>query len=87
LFEEASEALEMGLPAAAVEYESTHSGGAKSNRWDTDASRDDRCRPFGIEPRLWARSMITVRATPIERLFDGVGFGFGKQTLRCRIAP
>ena len=53
----------------------------------TDASRDDRCPRFGIEPRLWAWSMITVRATPIERLFDGVGFGFGKQTLRCRIAP
>jgi DNA-binding transcriptional LysR family regulator len=57
-------ALEMGLPASAVEYESTHSGGAKSNRWDNDASRDDRCPPFGIEPRLWGWSMIIVRATP-----------------------
>jgi hypothetical protein len=34
LFKEASEALEMGLPASGVEYESAHIGGAKSNRWD-----------------------------------------------------
>jgi hypothetical protein len=50
LFEEASENLDMGLPAARVECGSAHIGGAKSIQLDDGRRRDEWCPPF----RNWA---------------------------------
>jgi len=60
----------------------------RAHRWceidparTTDASRDDRCPPFGIGPCLSAKAMMTVL------LFDVLDTGFGRRTVRCGIAP
>ena len=55
--------------------------------WTTDASRDDRCAPFRIGPRLSAGVMIIAVLPANEMLFDVVDVGFGRRTVRCEIAP
>src|ERR1700730_9059894 len=46
--------------------------------WTTDASRDDRCPPFGIGPRLSAWAMMTARATQIRDAVRWAGHGLWK---------
>jgi hypothetical protein len=50
--------------------------------WTADASRDDRCPPFGIEPPA-----VVDKAVMTALLFDVLDTGFGRRTARCGIAP